>query len=439
MQKRKVVFFSPRNYQNNNLKSQEMESNPYASASAIPATMRYSDVQPQGIQGSSKIIAFTPMTANTYSNVNSSECIIPISDANGFLDAAQSYLTFDVYYDYANNYGANARAVVSHAAHFIRRLKVTAASSAKELESIDNYARLHSILHDNQVSSDYKTSFEGKLHGCNFQLGLDAGGAIGRVGPYKFSVPLMSFLGTASQKLIPLFLTGPLHLSLLFDGLAITAPANETRNWTIQNVRYHGHIVKPDDSSVIDRLKQMVAVKGLFLHFQSWKHYQDRYASSGTVAVSDAAKSCNGLMMGVFRESTAIATEDPMIRECKITSFSVRCGNTLFPSVPIGDDCVLQMEFNKLLGVYAALDHPGLPNDVRATKRAYGISMSGFGPKSGVLSGWNMSTSRGCEVTYTAGAPGNALAHNDFLSHFWLNYDIVAMITADGRLEVFGQ
>jgi hypothetical protein len=249
----------------------------------------------------------------------------------------------------------------------------------------------------------------------------------------------MSFLGTASQKLIPLFLTGPLHLSLIFDGLAVTAPAIETRNWSIQNVRYYGHLIRPDDSAVMDRLKQMVAVKGLYMHFQTWKHYQSRYAPSATVPIGDGTKSCNGLMMGIFRESIAVVTEDPMKRECKITNFAVRCGNTLFPSVPISDDCVLQMEFNKLLGVYAALDHPGLPNDKKDTQRAYGISMSGFGPKSGVLSGWNMTTSQGCEVSYSASAPAGALAHNDFLSHFWLNQDIVCVMTQDGRLEVFGQ
>lgn len=416
-----------------------MEANPYIQPNAMPKSLRYSETQPLGLQGVSKVVTFAPSSAHIYTDTANTECIIPISSSTSFLDPSQSYLTFDFTYRFdAPKVAADPPNApvdyITHAAHFIQSLRVVAESSSTELENITHYPRLHSMLFDNQASSDHKASFEAEFRGI--RVPLDQGNVIAANDEkvFTFSVSLMSLLGTAQTKLIPLFATGPILLAINFGDLALKlGTLNLTRNFKISKVRYMGCIVDLADKSINARLQQMIADPGtgLYMHFASWRQYQYAHTNDNVVPINDSSKSANMVLFGIFKNSAFVLADDRLHRDGTISSLQVRTGNELIPATPLRGDALLQCELDRALGVLHDLDHCGLPKADKLTKRAFGMSLMSFGPKSGVLSGQSLLNNRGLEIIYSS----VTVNPQNYQCYTFINYDVVLRFLPDGRLD----
>jgi hypothetical protein len=111
---------------------------------AIPAGLRYNVGVADGISAVRHLTTFTAENASVF-GPNNSVIRIPVS-SHGFLDHAQTRLCFDLH-----NVGTAAVTLDGGASCVIQRLRVLSVQNV-ELERIENYALLHSVL--TQYTSD---------------------------------------------------------------------------------------------------------------------------------------------------------------------------------------------------------------------------------------------------------------------------------------------
>ena len=241
-----------------------------------PLAIKYSQMTPLGLAGSSKKVKFFPQNAGIFTKTNNI-IRIPISSSSCFLDGTLSFLKFS----FKNTSVAKCR--FDNSAHsLISRMRIMSKSGGGDIEDIRQYAYLHSMLSDLQLSVPERHTRYHEGFGCAgmYPNGMPAftvaaqtagawlaGGAVvaGQVagalaaqaainvaavgavsatalgtqepeilvnGTFTAVLPLLSsVLGSNATKYLPLFLTGEvvLEIELGLDGTVSTEGDNEQK------------------------------------------------------------------------------------------------------------------------------------------------------------------------------------------------------------------
>lgn len=152
-----------------------------------------------------------------------------------------------------------------------------------------------------------------------------------------FCLPLMSsVIGQMNSKYLPLFMTGDIQLEIeLHPRPCFTAIGDVAQPviYTISNVELHTQLVE-FESAVGNTLRAIGAVKGLFIHSTSWKHYPSNLAlaSSNNLLINDRLRSVKSLLMS-FRPSVTTNATRPVSCRSSIgmTGYQVKIGSQLYP------------------------------------------------------------------------------------------------------------
>ena len=361
---------------------------------AAPKTLRYEPDAglPVAIEAKSNRRYFYPTNGNKF-GPNATNVIRMTLNANSFLDFSHSYLQFTV----TNNNSAAETLGLDHGVPFFNRLQVM--SGGQELEDIQEYSRLYSILTSIQgsrltadehsltqnarfadnaadaviadaVDADVANAagFNGAgggrakiLTGINNAIASRTGeGAsyrhnavtqLAQNGKLTFNIPIISAFFNI-DKYFPLLLTEQ-GLDLYFYledahniGVWSAALAN-TQDYEITDVKYVAHEVNLDDAFVNQMKSSMSATGGvLSLSSTTYKYNNvtgvgklDITASEGeTLNLSCRVKSLKGMLVRPQAQAINNRTTSYCIgtgQSVGITSAQFRIGSVLYPQSAI--------------------------------------------------------------------------------------------------------
>ena len=437
-------------------------------AQQAPYHIKYSQLQPLGLSAYASKVAFYPQNAGTFNNTNNNVIRIPISSQTSFLDGALSYLKVKV----VATPGAGRTARLDNSAHSLFKSIRIISKSGSDLEYLREYAQLHAMLSDIQLSTDERltrSAFEGYgyngvlrgpvLAGAGIvagQLAIPAitGTSLGtdevvmaNNGTATFCLPLLSsILGSAAQKYWPLFLSGDLMLELVLNPNATFSddPAG-LRTFNITECVYHGHLVR-FDGVINETLKAMMKQTGLFISGHSWSsHYNALAGGVSNILVTEKLKSIKSIFFH-FNGTPADSTERSLARNnASLTSFKLKIGSEYYPNQSVSGDATSATnnaefiaELYKAIGEWNNNAHTSIINAINFAsnddtvascgRAVYGLDVDAFGRaalESGVNSVLNPIT---VEFTPSLVAPLNSYVH--------LLFDQIYIIRDDGVVTV---
>jgi hypothetical protein len=150
---------------------------------------------------------------------------LPCGIAGQYLDSSSTYFRFSVVYDLTGN-AVTAEALGQN---FIQSLRLSTASSSREVEYISNYAHVHTVYRD--LMSDSSNSGSDSICLNADPNHMRAGKHVPTATTVTYAIPLISIIGTLSAgadgTMVPLCMLDSLRLSLQFattaQALACTA------------------------------------------------------------------------------------------------------------------------------------------------------------------------------------------------------------------------
>lgn len=435
-----------------------------------PYHIKYSQLQPLGLSAYASKILFYPQNAGTFNNTNNNVIRIPISSMTSFLDGALSYLKVK----YTATPGADRFAQFDNSAHSLFKSVRIISKSGSDLEFLREYAQLHAILSDIQLSTDERLTrsacegygFNGVLRNAVAaqeekkdvvaQVASPAitGTSLGtgelvlaNNGTATFCLPLLSsILGSAAQKYWPLFLSGELMLELTLNSHAsFCDTAAGARAFNITECVYHAHLVR-FDGVINETLRAMSAQTGLFISGHSWSsHYNALGAGVNNILITEKLKSIKSIFFH-FNATPANSTGRSLARHnASLTSFKLKIGSEYYPNQSVSgdassatDNAEFIAELYKAVGEWNNNAHTSIINqinfasndatNVSCGRAVYGLDVDAFG-RANLESGVN-SVNNNITVEFTP-----SLA-NPLNSYVHLLFDQIYVIRSDGVVSV---
>jgi hypothetical protein len=355
-----------------------------------PKTIMYSDVVPLGLKARSIKYKTFPTTSQPY-NAGNNTIRFNLSSSSAFLDPQLTFLKFT----YTNTTLNAVATQFDGSAHtVIKRLKITSKSGGEDIENINEYGNLYNMLADLQLGWNYRATtgnmVEGFGNGSNFapasqpavalQAGLTNAQLTTAVGlnnavacisaqvlsnavgtnpisigineptlasgaSATFCLPLMSsVIGQLNNKYLPLFLTGDIQLEIELHArpsFTTIGDVAEPVKYSITGVELHTQLIE-FESAVGNTLRAISAVKGLFIHATSWKHYPSNLSANGgsnNLLINDRLRSVKSLLMSFRPSITTNATRPVSCRSSiGMTGYQVKVGSQLYPPQVISGD-----------------------------------------------------------------------------------------------------
>ena len=378
---------------------------------AVPKTLRYEQDAglPVAIDARSNRRTFYPNNGNVF-GPNGTNVIRLNINSESFLDFSHSYLQFDFV-----NVSNNARTVgLDFGVPFFSRLQIM--SGGQELEDIQEYSRLYSILQAAQ-GSDTTTNEQSLTQHNAYSPGKGAansvaaanafGGAqanalintevdklnrtlhapntqVGNGASVTYNVPIISGIFNI-DKYFPLMLTDQgLDIFLtLTPGLDIGVWNDDPGGgfYNIRNVKYIGHEVNLD-SGFVEQMKASMNATGGLLSMSSttYRYYSDNVTSTSathTANISCRVKSLKGLIvrpqnsgLNNNRAKYCVSVGQAM----GIDEYQFRIGSVLYPQSPVTysntNKGETYNEIRKCFGTLGSYNHGTMLNDVTFTRNA---------------------------------------------------------------------
>ena len=347
----------------------------------IPKPMRFWETTPISFRGYPiNQVEFAPINGTQYSQGQLIK--IAISSSNGFLNTKESYLRLNIKGTLAANSGAAGTVRIASGHACIKRLRVYTNAGNVELERIDDYNYLTSMLLDaysndaatksslfmregygqitsgitaenNTVGFSNQTQFRTDAAGAGIISGYDlrtnalpVANASTAMSTVSFSLMLHAsgILGPIRKYLpLPLINQGiTLELLLAPPGEVFynnrSAVARVVGSYLVTDIAYVATLVTPDEM-FLNTMKQIVMNRGLSLKMSSFRFYQQSlstYGSQTTVKLVDTLKSVKGYLGGFYEETSGNGNDCPYERSYMgLQEYYIRYNNMAIPQTPI--------------------------------------------------------------------------------------------------------
>lgn len=320
-----------------------------------PKEVGYSGLLPLGVPASTFKRKFQPTGQSNFTPTNNI-CKINLN-TSGFIDLSQGMLRFKV-----TNNSPNALKIDGSAHSFINKL-VVYGPNMENLETIERYNVLASVMSDIQLGREYRSSIGNALAGYStFELekydpeNQDEGIANGK---YRyFHIPLLSgFLGLSNKYLPAQFITGTgVQIELTF------APANQAffsdneahvPDYQISEVYYEAPVID-FKGNFYSEFKGILDLNGVKWHTTNFQTTVADYSSAGSdntvLTVALRHRSLKSII-AVFQQNgrtknnlpktsyhplaSTINNPDGTVNKTIGGSYQFKIGSVLYPPEPV--------------------------------------------------------------------------------------------------------
>ena len=347
-----------------------------------PYAIKYSSLQPLSFNSKPVPVIFATSNQSTYTQSNNL-VKIPVSSATAFLDGTTSFLKFKY-----TNMDATRTQRFCHSAHsIIQNLRVLTRGS-EPLENIQEYDKLHSLVSDLLLSPENrlvrtqegygtnatpiidapvvavavptKAEFDTQIanlyagltnHGkaslkCVNELELAPNGNPGDSTTICIPIELSATVGSAQEKLLPLWMMGEIVIELQLNKDCVFNVAGADADITaptfqVSEVEFHGQLVE-FESSVNQALVAMASgaaggpALGIHLHGCTWTNSMVQLAAGqGTITCNERLRSLKSLFVSFIHNGLPYNRRKTARNNNAISNIQYKFGSQYLPSYPI--------------------------------------------------------------------------------------------------------
>tara|TARA_R110000824_G_scaffold252914_1_gene441758 strand:+ start:947 stop:2299 length:1353 start_codon:yes stop_codon:yes gene_type:complete len=324
------------------MNSSEAPTQPQATNSSLPSSMRYALGNADAIASSTTERMWAANNGNSFTPAGSNVIRIPVSSHNGFLDTAKHYLMFDITL-------ANAVAVArldGDISCIIQQIRIEGADG-RELERLDDYALLHNLKQYYNKSYTDMCVRNGKSGGPTPALPVfntEGHLFIGVTGTGNFAVQIDSgFLLGHHKKALPMGMSEFTIVITLNTGVtALVHGENSTgQTYTITNARFFCPVYQIEDANVLNQYKMLASQRGISWSGDTNKLYIGALtagASTQTIQINDRSLSLKGLITvkrpsASYQNARALTNSSTNLTGC--TRYSAQIGGLNYPQMPV--------------------------------------------------------------------------------------------------------